>query len=104
MFLGVSRVVAVVWRAIRDKIVKRVEKTGITMREIGKTEYRIGNIVRFGFPCIMVRNWLRLDSRIRNSIASLDLDRLVSWYFCEGFSDVFTPLDGEEEEVVGCYS
>jgi len=74
------------------------------MSEIGKTEYRIGNIVRFGFPCIVVRNRLRLDSRIQNSIASFDLDRLVSWYFCEGFSDVVSPLDGAEEEVVGCYS
>jgi len=34
----------------------------------------------------------------------MDLDRLVSWYFCEGFLDVIAPLDGEEEEVVGCYS
>ena len=74
------------------------------MREIGKTEYRIGNIVLFRFPCVVIRNRLRLDSRIRNSIASLDLDSLVSWHFCEGFSDIVTLLDGEEEEVVGCYS
>jgi len=74
------------------------------MREIGKTEYCIGNIVRFGFPCIVVRNRLRLDSRIRNSIASLDLDRLVGSYFCEGFSDIVAPLDREEVEVVRCYS
>ena len=74
------------------------------MREIGKTEYRIGDIVHFGFPCIVVRNRLRLDSSIRNSIVPLDLDRLVSWYFCKGFLDVVAPLDGEEAEVVGCYS
>jgi len=74
------------------------------MRKIGKTECRIGNIVRFGFPCIVVGNRLRLESRIRNSIASLDLDGLVSWYFSEGFSDIVAPLDRAEEEVVGCYS
>jgi len=84
--------------------VKPIENTGSTVREIGKMEYGIGNIVRFGFPCIVVRNRLRLDSRIRNSIASLDLDGPVSWYFCEGFSDVVARLGGEEEEVVGCYS
>ena len=74
------------------------------MREIGEPEYRIGNIVRFGFPCVVIRNRLRLDSRIRNSIASSDLDRLVSWYFCEGLSDSVALLDGEEEKVVRCYS
>jgi len=74
------------------------------MREIGKTEYCIGNIIRFGFPCIVVWNRLRLDSRIRNTIASLYLDRPVSWYFCEGFSDFVALLDGEEVEVVRCYS
>ena len=108
MFLGASRVVAVVWRAndelFSDTIMKPVEKTGITVREIGKFECGIGNIIRIGFPCIVVRNRLRLESRIRNSIASLDLDRLVSWYFSEGFSDVVAPFDGPEVEVVGCYS
>jgi len=74
------------------------------MCEIGKADYRIRNIVRFGFLCIVVWNRLGLESRMRNAIASSDLDRPVSWYFCEGFSDVVTPLDGEEEEVVRCYS
>ena len=51
-----------------------------------------------------IRNRVRLDSRIRNTIASLDLDRPVSWYFCDGFSDFIALLDGEEVEVVRCYS
>ena len=106
MFLGASRVVAVVWRAndelFSHTIVKPVEKTGITVREIGKFECGIGNIIRIGFPCIVVWNRLRLESRIRNSIVSLDLDRLVSWYFSEGLSDVVAPFDGPEVEVVGC--
>ena len=83
---------------------KLAEKTGITVREIGKTEYRIGNIVRFGLPRIMVRNRLRLYSRIRDAIASLNFDGLVSWCFCEDLSDLVALFDGDEEEVVGCYS
>ena len=52
----------------------------------------------------MVRNRLRLYSRIRHAIASLNFDRLVSWCFYEDLSDLVALFDGDEEEVVGCYS